>query len=381
MILFFSIFFSLYAAINYYVFIRGWQAISSFTSLKPYYIAIFLLGSTSYLITKFFTAKLSAWLYDSLLWIGSFWFAFLIYFFLSVLIIDIARLINLWLHFIPGSFYTNYELTKQVTALIVVMIVSALVIYGFINTRNLSVFTKEITIAKKKSKLNELNIVAASDFHLTPVNDGKLLKKIVSKINELKPDIILLPGDIIDDKVFILKERNICDELMNLKARLGVYACTGNHEYINGVEESVNYLKELNITTLRDSIKNINDDFYLIGREDREVDRFSSKHRLKLEEILRGANDDLPKILLDHTPFKLNETKENNIDLQLSGHTHHGQFFPGNLITKMIYEVSWGYLKKNQTHYYVSCGVGTWGPPVRIGSVSEIVNIKINFVD
>ena len=77
----------------------------------------------------------------------------------------------------------------------------------------------------------------------------------------------------------------------------------------------------------------------------------------------------------------MNEAKENNIDLQLSGHTHHGQFFPGNLITKMIYEVSWGYLKKNQTHYYVSCGVGTWGPPVRIGSVSEIVNIKINFVD
>ncbi len=128
-------------------------------------------------------------------------------------------------------------------------------------------------------------------------------------------------------------------------------------------------------------LENINDEFYLIGREDREIDRFSSKHRLKLEDILKNTRNDLPKILLDHTPFKLEEAAENNIDLQLSGHTHHGQFFPGNLITKMIYEVSWGYLKKNQTHYYVSCGVGTWGPPVRIGSVSEIVNIKIKFTD
>ena len=381
MILFLSIFISLYAAINYYVFIRGWQAISSFSSLKPFYIVIFLIASTSYLITKFFTAKLPAWLYDTLLWIGSFWFAFLIYFLLSIIIIDFARLINLWIHFIPGAFYNNYELTKQVTAAIIILIVTALVIYGYVNTRMLSVFTKEISISKKSSKLNELNIVAASDFHLTPVNDGKLLKKIVNKINELKPDIILLPGDIIDDKVFILKERNICDELMNLKAMLGVYACTGNHEYINGVEESVNYLRELKINVLRDSMKNINNDFYLIGREDREIDRFSSKHRAKLEDILKNANENIPKILLDHTPFKLNEAEENNIDLQLSGHTHHGQFFPGNLITKMIYEVSWGYLKKNLTHYYVSCGVGTWGPPVRIGSVSEIVNIKIKFVD
>ncbi len=245
----------------------------------------------------------------------------------------------------------------------------------------LSVFTKEISISKKSSKLSELNIVAASDFHLTPVNDGKLLKKIVKQINDLKPDIVLLPGDIIDDKVSILKERNICDELKNLKSKYGVYASTGNHEYINGVEESVNFLRELNINVLRDSVKNIDNDFYVIGREDREIDRFSSKHRLKLDEILRDVNNDIPKILLDHTPFKLQEAEENKIDLQLSGHTHHGQFFPGNLITKMIYEVSWGYLKKNQTHYYVSCGVGTWGPPVRIGSVSEIVNIKIKFID
>lgn len=91
--------------------------------------------------------------------------------------------------------------------------------------------------------------------------------------------------------------------------------------------------------------------------------------------------DFYPKILLDHTPFNLNEAIENNIDIQLSGHTHHGQIFPGNLITPLIYEISWGYKKKANTHFYVTSGAGTWGPPVRIGSKSEIVKIKIKFVD
>jgi len=76
----------------------------------------------------------------------------------------------------------------------------------------------------------------------------------------------------------------------------------------------------------------------------------------------------------------LDEAKNNGIDLQLSGHTHHGQFFPNNLITKLVYEISWGYLKKDNTQYYVTCGAGTWGPPVRNASKSEIVNIKVKFV-
>lgn len=84
-------------------------------------------------------------------------------------------------------------------------------------------------------------------------------------------------------------------------------------------------------------------------------------------------------ILLDHQPLNLEEAQQNGINLQLSGHAHHGQIFPANLITNLVYELSCGYLKKANTHYYVTSGVGTWGPPVRIGSATEIVNIKIKF--
>jgi hypothetical protein len=92
-----------------------------------------------------------------------------------------------------------------------------------------------------------------------------------------------------------------------------------------------------------------------------------------------GADPKLPIILLDHQPVRLIEAEEAGIDLQLSGHTHAGQLFPLNLINKKIWEQHWGYLKKGTTQYYVSCGVGTWGPPVRTCSIPEIVRIKVSF--
>ena len=119
----------------------------------------------------------------------------------------------------------------------------------------------------------------------------------------------------------------------------------------------------------------------MIGREDVAMPQFTNKQRKSLNEIVSNLDNNLPKILLDHTPVKLEQAEQNGIDLQLSGHTHHGQIWPANIITNMIYELSWGYLKKGKTHYYVSSGAGTWGPPVRTGSSSEIVNIKVSFTN
>jgi predicted MPP superfamily phosphohydrolase len=130
---------------------------------------------------------------------------------------------------------------------------------------------------------------------------------------------------------------------------------------------------------LRDSSIFIDDSFYILGREDRSVAQFTGKSRAPLKDLTKNLDNNFPIIMMDHTPFGLEEAQKNNIALQLSGHTHHGQMFPANLITKMVYEVSWGYLEKDKTQYYVSCGVGTWGPRVRIGSNSEIINLKINF--
>jgi len=220
----------------------------------------------------------------------------------------------------------------------------------------------------------------ASDLHLGTINGKNFAYRVVDRINKQKPDIILLAGDIIDEDINPVLRDNVGEALLELNAKYGVYAITGNHEYIGGVNDAVEYLNRHNIHMIRDSYVKIDNSFYVVGREDRDSKRFADYSRKPLNEILEGIDKSLPVIMMDHQPFQLNEAMENGIDLQLSGHTHNGQLWPVNYIMGMIYELPWGYKLKGSTQYYVSCGVGGWGPPVRIGSRPEIINIKLNFV-
>jgi len=203
--------------------------------------------------------------------------------------------------------------------------------------------------------------------------------QLVERINALEPDIVLFPGDILDEAIEPVLKYKSGEPLKNIISKYGVYAITGNHEYIGGIDESASYLKSLGIRLLRDSIVLIDNSFYLIGREDRDSRRFHGILRKPLKLLMQNIDKSKPVILLDHQPFKLNESEKNGIDFQLSGHTHHGQLWPVNYITEKVYELSWGYIKKGNTHYYVSSGYGTWGPPVRIGNTPELLLIEIKF--
>ena len=379
MALFFIIFFTVYTSFNFYVFLRGWQVISAYPVLKSVYAVLFVIIAYGYVLAKVLYKYLHPLAYDILLGVGAIWFAFLAYFILSLLLIDIVRLFYGWFHFFPSIITNNYETAKRFTAIIVIALVGLIVFLGNLNKRNIEIRTLEISIPKGNSKLDELNIVMASDIHLSPIDGERLLVKIVDKMNSLNPDIILLAGDIVDDKAKVLDERGIGESFRKLKSKYGVYSINGNHEFINGVDSCVRYAEKFGIKFLRDGYELIDSSFYVIGREDSSMPQFTGKQRKSLEEIVKNIPANYPKILLDHTPFKLEQAQQNKIDLQLSGHTHHGQIWPANIVTSMIYEISWGYKKKENVHYYVSSGAGTWGPPVRTGSSSEIVNIRIKF--
>ncbi|MCL6494315.1 MAG: metallophosphoesterase [Ignavibacterium sp.] len=379
--LFFVIFFTVYTALNSYIFIRGWQVIGNYPILKIIYLLLFVLVAYGYVFAKLFYKILSPLVYDIWLGVGAIWFALLVYFILTLLLIDIIRFLDSKFLFLPEIFRNADYNIKRYAAITVIVVVSVIVFLGNLNKRNIDIRTLELNLPKGQSKLSELNIVMASDIHLSPIDGERLLKRIIDKMNSLNPDIVLLAGDIVDDKAEILEAREIGKSFRLLKSKYGVYSINGNHEFINGVEASVRYGESLGIIFLRDEYILIDSSFYLIGREDSAMPQFTGKQRKSLEEIVENISDSYPKILLDHTPFKLEQAVNNNIDLQLSGHTHHGQIWPANLITNLIYEVSWGYKKKGNTHFYVSSGAGTWGPPVRTGSRSEIVNLKIKFVN
>ncbi len=263
MVIFFSVFFSIYSAINYYIFSRGWQALSGYPHLRIFYTVIFIFVSFSYLASKFLSSYLPAFLYDILVWVGSLWFAFFVYFLLSVFFIDILRLINFQFHFFPSFITNNIEHAKLVTALAVCIIVTLVVAGGYINTRNVIIKELPLTLPKKSGAIDNLNAVLVSDIHLSPVNDEKFLENIVGKINGLNPDIIFIAGDLVDEKASILDKRNIGPALHKLKSKYGVYACTGNHEYINGGDASINYMKEFGIKVLLDTAVKIDNDFYI----------------------------------------------------------------------------------------------------------------------
>ena len=378
-IVFFSIFFLLYGLINSYVFLRGWQAIPASSPIRIPYAVVFSILSLSFFAGRMLERSAPGAVSTFLVWTGSFWFAAFAYFTLAALLIDILRLVNYRIPIFPSFVTADIVKTRLIVLTGVVAVVVTALIAGYINARSPQLKTLRIHIPKQVDSVSTLSVAVASDIHLGTIIGSERLEQIVDTINNLNPDVILFPGDIVDEDLAPVIRQNLGETLRTLRAKYGVYAVTGNHEYIGGVEEACRYLAEHNIRVLRDEAVTIRDGIKLVGREDRSISQFAGKRRKPLSEIVNGAADGSVVILMDHQPFGLEEAVTHGADLQLSGHTHHGQLWPFHLITNAIYEVSWGYKKKGETQFYVSSGAGTWGPPVRIGNTPEIIHLQITF--
>jgi hypothetical protein len=379
MILFFTIVLAIYSMLNYYIFARGWQAIPRGSTLRTYYLILFIFIALTFFTGRLLENRVPVFVSDILIWIGSFWWGAILYFLLIIIALDLIRLINRLLPFYPSIIADNYAVVKQLIAAAAIVIVAITMVVGYFNARNVRVKTLTLSIPKDAGAWRSLNIVSASDIHLGTVIGRKMLDRIVEKINALNPDIVLLPGDIIDEDPIPAMRQNLGESLKKIKAPLGVYAVTGNHEYYGGVQAACEYLEAHGIKMLRDTTIKIADSFYLVGRDDREKSRITGQRRKSLEELLADVDKSYPIIVLDHQPFGLQKVAESGIDFQISGHTHYGQLWPLGYITNLIYELSWGYKLIGSTHFYVSSGAGTWGPPMRLGNVPEIVNYRISF--
>lgn len=378
-LIFFSIVFTVYAAINFYIFIRGWQALPQSGAIRKIYLFIFLIVFFSFIAGRILERYYFSVFSDILVWIGSFWFAAILYFFFTVIFLDIIRAINASTPLYPSFATFNYEKTKHIVFVFSVLLVGGLITYGYFNAKNPKIQNLEYKISKNAGELKSLNIAMISDLHLGTIIGNSRLTGIIDKINGLNPDIILLAGDIVDEDLGPVIRNNLGETLKSLKSKYGTFGITGNHEYIGGVEEACEYLNAHNITMLRDTVIKIDNAFYLAGREDKDISRFGNKKRKSVDTILKEVDKSFPIIMMNHQPTEFDDAVKNEVDLHLSGHTHYGQLFPLNFVTNMVFELSNGYLRKGQTNFYVSTGVGTWGPPVRIGNSPEILNIKLTF--
>jgi predicted MPP superfamily phosphohydrolase len=376
---FIFVFISIFGITNFYVFLRGWQVIPSGSGFRLAYAILYWLVASSFISSRVLESIMPSRFTDVMTWIGSFWIAALLYLFLAVLALDALRAVNHFLPFFPGFITENYTRAKYAAAGGVFVAVALTLLCGFINARIPRVNELELFVDKQAGELKSLNIAVASDTHLGTIVGRSWLASIIDKINALSPDIVLLPGDVLDGNIEPAARKSLGEELQRIHAPYGVFAVMGNHEYIGGGEFTSRYLSEYNITVLRDQSVKIGNSFFIIGREDRGMSRRSGRTRKDLKVLTEEVDRRLPVILLDHQPYDLHEAAENGVDVQLSGHTHYGQMWPFNYIVKAIYELAWGYKRIDDTHYYVSGGASTWGPPVRTVNRPEIVHIRLNF--
>ena len=320
---------------------------------------------------------------------GMYALPFFLYFFLALLTLDGLRLLLQYMARLPRL--PGLSMAGTVIALGLALLT---VVLGTLHARNIRTVHYDIAINKNLSGQLEqsggLRIALVSDLHIGASVDSKWVKNIVDAINKTEPDIILMAGDIFDNSIAAIRDPNgVTDELRRLKAPLGTFACAGNHDVdrLAWSEEVCtdrinDFLQNAGIVLLKDEVHLAADSFYIVGRRDARPIGLASE-RKPAAELTSGFDKSKPIIFLDHQPVDFLLIEEAGADLILSGHTHKGQFFPGNLATERIFRragaVHYGHWQGQSAQGVITSGAAIWGPPLRIATNSEVVVINIKF--
>lgn len=377
---FFVFFILTYGLINLWIGLRGWQFLGRFfpRAGRKIYWPVFWLLALGFPAGRFGREVLPDKVSLLLTLAGSYWMGLVIYLIMALAVVELAILLNRLPGF-PSPGLSRHPRAPMAAGLAVLLAAGGVFLYGWWNARNPQITRYSIDIPKQAGQLKDLRVVAVSDLHLgIIVHNGRLLK-LVEMINGLGPDLVVLPGDLVDESPGPLVEQDMISTFRQIAPKYGVYAVTGNHDYMSRKsEEIVRLLEGAGIKVLRDQRVSIDGSFYLVGRDDSSRRR-TGGIRAETADLVNGPGPPLPVILLDHQPTRRGQAPEEGVDLKLSGHTHHGQLFPFNLITRRMYETDWGYLRQGSWQAVVSSGFGTWGPPIRVGSRPEVVLLEIHF--
>ena len=270
-IVFLTVVLSVYSAVNYYIFTTCLSAIPQ--NYRAVYITTYLFLFLSYIAGRFLERKFPNALSTFFVWVGSFWLGAMVYYLLFTILIDIIRLANLIFNFLPPAFYT--EEYKLIFFAAINTAVVFIVLLGYLNARSPVTRKLNISIDKKAGELKNLKIAVASDIHLGTIIARRSIERIVRRINSIGADIVLLPGDVVDEDIGPVIKRNLGEFLRNIKSKYGTYAVTGNHEYIGGAEAACSYLEEHGIIELRDRYVKIAESLYVVGTEESASQGFS----------------------------------------------------------------------------------------------------------
>ena len=335
--------------------------------------------------------KRPAALHHALKVIGNYFLGTFLYILLVILVVDLGRIL---LKYVFHASWIHYRSTFAITGLICTLLVAAISVFGILHAKNIKVTSYDITIHKKVENLDSLKILLAADTHFGYTVGRSQARQLVEKINEENPDLVCFAGDMFDNEFDAVRyPEDIKNSLKSIQAKYGVYACWGNHDVNepilagftfsgNGEKEDPRmreFLEDAGVRLLEDESILIDNKFYLVGRKDIDRTEKMQEERLTPAQLTAGLDKSKPILFLDHQPKQLKEVADSGADLDLCGHTHNGQVFPGNLIIQLFWENPCGYLQKGNMHNIVTSGAGIWGPGMRVGTDSEICVINVHF--
>ena len=339
---------------------------------KGLYILIYLLIAAIYPLSGRFPGRDVNFLIKTFSTISDYLLPFYLYLFLFVLLFDLFLLLNIFIKILSSEIRRRFSF-RFYTLSAILILSACVVIGGAINLNIIRVSKYQVDVPRKQSNLDHLKVAFVADFHIQQNIPLDFVEQFVMKVNELQPDILLYGGDIVEGNRENGTLSTIESTLLKIHTKYGAYGVLGNHESY-GRRETTSFFRKAGIILLRDSLAKIDSSFCLAGRYDQQY-----RGRKSVNEIIGTGSPALPVILMDHRPTELQETSLTPVDVLFSGHTHNGQLFPINLILNSMYDLTWGYKKIRNTHFFVTSGLRLWGPPVKTAGKSEIMLVDINF--
>lgn len=391
-----------YIALNIYLFwrIKGWVQVY-FPKLKgrkgwivPIVLYAFLASA---LVIAFFLPQ--GRFRRGMKLVGNYWLGVLLYMIFFIVIAELGRFLLLHV-FRVSKDKICVPRVRRIVGCVCATLIMCISFWGVINARLVRVTPYDVTINKEAQdengqKMDSMKIVLVADLHLGYNIGVRQVQRIVNSINKQDADLVLIAGDIFDNEWEAVDQPEELEKILRgIKSKYGVYACYGNHDIqeqilagftFGGQKEKTSspemdeFMEKAGITLLRDEGVLINDSIYIYGRRDAHRPGNGVTDRASADEITKNVDKSKPIIVLDHEPKELEELSSAGVDMDLCGHTHDGQMFPGNILVAMMWENSCGYLNVDGMHNIVTSGVGVFGPDMRVGTKAEICPITVHF--
>ena len=355
------------------------------------FAVIYVLLSTS-LLTGFLIKNPKS-LHRILKITGNYFLGIFLYTLIIILLADFGRIL---LKYVFHASWIHTRTAFTVAGAICALLILLLSACGIFHAKYIKTTSYDVIINKTIPERTSMKVVLLADTHFG-YNAGVLhARELVRKINKQKPDLVCIAGDIFDNEYDAIRNPEKLEKtLRGIKSTYGVYACWGNHDLneeilagftfkhkdgdLSDIKDPrmKKFLKDSNIHILEDESVLINDQFYVIGRKDASLTEKIHETRKAPAQLTEKLDRDKPIIMIDHQPKELQELADAGVDLDLCGHTHDGQTFPGNFTIKLMWENPCGLLSKDNMTNITTSGAGVWGPAMRIGTDSEICSINI----